>query len=115
LRHKDAHAFSRIHNIDPKEFDSKLKNWKALLLKHREKREKPMRDDKRITSWNALMIKAYADAYFAFQKEEYLRSAIATANFLIKEQMQADGQLYRIYKDGRSSINAYLEDYAFSI
>lgn len=115
LRNKEANEFAKEQKIDQLEFEKKLETWKQKLLEYRNKRVRPQKDDKSITSWNALMIKAYVDAFHAFKKEEYLNAAIQSANFILKEQMHESGKLFRIYKNGKSSINAYLDDYSLSI
>jgi uncharacterized protein YyaL (SSP411 family) len=86
--------------------------WKNVLKEYREKRPKPRLDDKSLTSWNALMLTAYVDAYRAFQKKEFLEAALANANFIKKYQFRDNGTLYHSYKGGKSTINGYLEDYA---
>ena len=58
------------------------------------------------------MIKGYVDAYKAFQVPEYLNAAQKNAQFLINHQLQENGALNHSYKDGKSTINGYLEDYA---
>jgi uncharacterized protein YyaL (SSP411 family) len=58
------------------------------------------------------MLKGYVDAYRVFNKAEYLEIAIKNAKFLLKNQLRKDGGLFHNYKDGKSSINGYLEDYA---
>ena len=90
----------------------KKKHWKTTLLKFRNKRAKPRLDDKTLTSWNALMLKGYVDAYKVFQKKEYLDAALLNAEFISAKQLQADGALFHNYKNGNSSINGYLEDTA---
>lgn len=92
--------------------NEKKKAWKATLLDHRNQRAKPRLDDKTQTSWNALMLKGYVDAYKAFGDEAYLNAAKKNAEFIASEQLQSNGALMHIYKDGESSINGYLEDYS---
>jgi uncharacterized protein YyaL (SSP411 family) len=58
------------------------------------------------------MLKGYVDAYKAFQKNEYLEAAIKNAKFIDENQYQSNGALYHNYKNGKSTINGYLEDYA---
>jgi hypothetical protein len=58
------------------------------------------------------MLKGYLDAYRVFQKEEYLKTALKNAEFILENQMQESGALLHNYKDGASTINGYLEDYA---
>ncbi|MCB0475908.1 MAG: thioredoxin domain-containing protein, partial [Flavobacteriaceae bacterium] len=90
----------------------KVSDWKALLYQEREKRERPRLDDKILTSWNALMLKGYADAYRVFNDTRFLDKALKNANFILKVQMNDQGGLNRNYKNGKSTINGYLEDYA---
>ena len=58
------------------------------------------------------MLKGYVDAYMTFGEKQHLEVALKNANFIANTQMQKDGKLWHSYKDGRSTINAYLEDYA---
>ena len=90
----------------------KKKIWKEKLRKHRKSKPEPRLDTKILTSWNGLMIKGYADAFRAFQKEEFLDAALKNANFIIKNQLREDGMLFRNYTNGKSTIPAFLEDYA---
>ena len=79
---------------------------------YRNKRAKPRLDDKTLTSWNGLMLKGYVDAYTALGNKEYLEAALKNAQFILDTQLKKDGSLYHNYKDGKSTINGYLEDYA---
>ena len=87
----------------------------ALLMTVRSGRERPGLDDKILTSLNALMIKGYVDAYKAFGNEEYLEKAVMGAHFILQKQMSDDARLNRNYKNGRSSINGFLDDYGLLI
>ena len=101
--------------ISLSELQSKKKTWESLLFNAREKRSKPRLDDKCLTSWNAIMLKGYVDAYKALQHPEYLEIAIKNAHFIINKQWSPDGNLWHSYKNGKSTINGYLEDYAHVI
>jgi len=86
------------------------------LLAVRELRERPGLDDKRLTSWNALMVCALADAGAALGGEDarrYLQAAVTCAEFLLRELRDEHGRLLRTYSRGQARINAYLEDHAF--
>ncbi len=107
----DATILKRF-NITPQELETKKAAWKALLLKHRNQRPKPRLDDKALTAWNGLMLKAYVDAYRVFQNDAYLSAALKNANFINTKLQRPDGGLNHTYKAGESKINAYLEDYA---
>ncbi len=89
-----------------------LSNSRAILFKERTKRIHPGLDDKILTSWNALMLKGYVDAYKALGNPTYKSAALKNALFLKNEVIQKDGRLNRNYKDGQSVINAFLDDYA---
>ena len=104
--------FSKKYNLSEKELLGKVTHWKKVLLKEREKRNKPRLDDKTLTSWNALMLKAYTKAYTVFENDHFLKMALKNAHFLINKQIKEDGGLYRNYKNDKSTIEAYLEDYA---
>ena len=81
-------------------------------MKERSKRIRPGLDDKALTSWNSLMLKGYVDAYLTFGEKHHLDIALKNANFIVKNQLKNDGRLWHSYKEGRSTINGYLEDYA---
>ena len=115
LKEKSEITFCKEQKIELEWFRKKLKKWKKILLNEREKRIRPGLDDKALTSWNALMIKAYVDAYLAFSKKEYLTNALKTAQFIIDKQLQNNGALFHSYKNNKSTINGFLEDYAFTI
>src|SRR5690606_14809396 len=86
-----------------------------MLFDRREKRSKPRLDDKCLTSWNAIMGKGFADAYKALNNTQDLEAAVQTANFIIGKLWSPDGNLFRNYKNGKATINGYLEDYAHVI
>ncbi len=115
IRKKTDSEIIEAFNITPEAFQNKKKNWKKTLLTYRNKRHKPRLDDKTLTSWNSLMLKAYVDAYKAFGKKEYLDVALKNAKFISAKQLAETGALFHNYKDGKSSINGFLEDYAFTI
>lgn len=103
------------NQIESHLLQAKKKSWEHLLYKEREKRSKPRLDDKCLTSWNAIMLKGFVDVYKALQDENYLEIALENAEFIIKNLWTEDGNLFRNYKDGKSTINAYLEDYGLLI
>lgn len=115
IRTKSDNEIIASHNLDPYLLEEKISSWKSILLKERAKRSRPRLDDKALTSWNALMIKGYVDAYRVFGEEEFLNIAKKNAQFIIGKQLKEDGGLYHTYKDDKSTINGYLEDYAATI
>ncbi len=94
----------------------KISESKAKLLYHREKRTRPILDDKIILGWNALMIIAYCKAYAATGIQEYKLLAVKNIDFLEKFLCNAATlQWYHTYKDGIAKYPAFLDDYAFLI
>ena len=112
IRQKSDVLITNEFSISQIELEQKKKSWKKKLSIHRNKRPKPRLDDKTLTSWNALMIKGYVDAFKTFQVTGYLTEALKNAQFIIENQLQPNGALNHNYKNGKSSINGYLEDYA---
>jgi uncharacterized protein YyaL (SSP411 family) len=90
-----------------------LDEMRRALYEARAKRVWPGLDDKRLTSWNALMIAALAEAGAVLGREDYLEAARACADFVWTEMRDSEGALLRTYKDGRAHLKAYLEDHAF--
>lgn len=99
-------------NISEATLKDKKDRWRTNLREHRNQRPHPRLDDKSLTSWNALMLKGYVDAYKTFEEPSFLEAALKNATFISNTQLQKDGRLFHSYKDGKSTINGYLEDYA---
>jgi uncharacterized protein YyaL (SSP411 family) len=97
--------------VTPEELDESLVRSKQKLFVEREKRIKPLRDEKILTAWNGLMLSAFAQASAILERKDYLEIAKKNADFIL-ENLQNDQLLLRTYKDGRAKLNAYLEDYA---
>jgi len=90
-----------------------LGDARTALYAWRDRRVRPGLDDKRLCSWNALMIAALADAGAALGRQDYLDAASACARFVWECMRDSDGHLLRTWKDGKARLNAYLEDHAF--
>ena len=88
-------------------------DWRRALYEARSRRVWPGLDDKRLTSWNALMISALAEAGAVLERRDYLDAASACAGFVLAELRDDQGRLLRSWKDGQAKLNAYLEDHAF--
>jgi uncharacterized protein YyaL (SSP411 family) len=112
IRNKSDKEIASKHDVTVEKLQSKVVSWKENLLKERDKRERPRLDDKILTSLNALMLKGYADAYRVFGSPHYLDIALKNAHFLVAKLMREDGGLNHNYKNGKSNINGYLEDYS---
>ncbi|WP_115462344.1 thioredoxin domain-containing protein [Winogradskyella aurantiaca] len=107
--------FAAKFDLTESELKKLIQKWKDKLLPHRNLRNRPNLDDKILSSWNAMMLKAYISAYKAFGESHYLDMALQNANFIMVNQVLDNGQMYHVYKDGEKSINGFLEDYAFTI
>lgn len=89
-----------------------IESARAKLLAAREKRVRPGRDEKVLTSWNALAIKGMVRAARIFDRAEWLDSARRAMTF-VRRALWREGRLLATYKDGRAHLNAYLDDHAF--
>jgi hypothetical protein len=96
---------------DPDAVQALLAAARATLLAERERRVRPGRDEKILTSWNALAIKGMARVARTLGRPDYLESAEAALH-LIRTTLWREGRLLATYKDGKAHLNAYLDDYA---
>ncbi len=106
---------ARKLRIDLGELEALLADGKQKLFEAREKRIKPGLDDKILTSWNGIMIRGMAMGYQLTGKPEYLEACEKSAEFVLTTLSQDNGLLLRTYRDGKSHLNAYLEDYSYFI
>lgn len=98
------------------ELKNLLTDMKHKMYIEREKRPKPHLDDKIITSWNGLMISAFAKAYQVLEDDNYRSAAESTVRFIMKHLYNPQTQtLYRRYRDGDARFDGGLQDYAFLI
>ncbi len=113
------HTISETSNEFEKstdEINRILEECKHILFREREKRPKPHLDDKILTSWNGLMISAFAKAYQVFNTASYLAGAKGSADFIIKNLYDAENKkLLHRYRDGEAKIDATLDDYSFFV
>ncbi len=89
-----------------------IDNARQILLGERAKRVHPDRDEKQLTSWNALAIRGFAIAGRALERTDLIDKAVAAVDFIAAEMM-VDGRLLASYKDGVARLPAYLDDHAF--
>jgi len=115
------HAKKTIENLSKSigktesEIDASIEQSLKKLGDIRSKRIRPGLDDKILTSWNALATHGLIEAYFATGNETAKNIAENNIKFLLEKQVQENGQLWRNYKNGKSTINAFLDDYALLI
>ena len=144
LRNDEDEIIATRNNISVAELQKTIKDCKKQLLTIREKRIKPGLDNKIITSWNALMIKAYADAYTVFDEKYFKDIALTNLEFLLGNCLRNNGRLSHLalstssltplassvfqtpstsekgsgnnfLEKGTDSALGFLEDYAFVI
>ncbi|MFA9388774.1 MAG: thioredoxin domain-containing protein [Prolixibacteraceae bacterium] len=111
----NAEQFSMDKKLLLNDFLGILETSDNQLLSARSKRIRPGLDDKILSSWNALMLKAYLDAYQAFETKTFLDAALKNGRFIQGNMLKSNGSLYRSYKNGESKINGFLDDYSFTI
>jgi uncharacterized protein len=110
---EELSLFCQAHKLDLELFRSEIEAAKKVLLARRSERIRPGLDDKTLTSWNALMLNGLLDAYSAFGENQFLDLAIRNAGFLKKWMIASDYRVMRNYKNGKISINGFLDDYSF--
>jgi uncharacterized protein YyaL (SSP411 family) len=114
-RNQSIDEFFKDKGLDKQKRRKILDRARSKLMEARSTRIRPPRDEKIITAWNALMMNGLVDAYRAFAEQAYLDTALKSALFISNTMSQSDGNLFRKHMDGSTSINGFLDDYAFSI
>ncbi len=110
-------SFAKSMGQDAAAFESRVDEMRKKLLAHREERIKPMRDEKILTSWNGMMLAAFAEAAVVLGDDRYYLAAIRNAEFILSE-LYRDDILLRTGKhnaEGKfiaSTITGFLEDYS---
>ena len=115
IQNQPLETIALKYHLSLEQLAAKKKSWEAKLYQIREKRSKPRLDDKCLTSWNAIMLKGFAEAHKATGNNRYADIALKNANFIIQKIWSPEGHLFRTYKNEKATINGYLEDYAHVI
>jgi uncharacterized protein YyaL (SSP411 family) len=100
--------------ITTDELSATIERSVPILLTEREKRTRPGRDEKVITAWNGMMLRAFADGGRILHRPDLLEIARKNAAFVL-ENLQRDGVVLRSWKDGDARVTGFLEDYALLI
>jgi uncharacterized protein YyaL (SSP411 family) len=108
---RSADVVARLNGVTEDRLLEIIQSGRQKLFKARETRPKPGRDEKILTSWNGLMLRSFAEASDALDREDYRQTAVRNAEFLLS-RLCREGRLLRCYKDGKARFNGYLEDYA---
>ncbi|NNE76979.1 MAG: thioredoxin domain-containing protein, partial [Pricia sp.] len=112
IRDASAEKIAEKHSLSIDKLAEVIEKCLGILKKQRFRRDRPRLDDKILTSWNGLMLKGLSDAYRYIGHQLYLDLALKNADFILKNVVKDDGGLFHNHKNGKSTINGYLEDYA---
>ncbi|KRT55053.1 thioredoxin domain-containing protein [endosymbiont of Ridgeia piscesae] len=107
----EEYAETKSMNLEA--LHQRIDHINQVLRQIREQREHPLRDDKIVTAWNGMMITAFAQAADLLDSDSYRQAAERAAEFLWQHNRKGAGQLWRVHLDGKSSISANQEDYAY--
>ena len=102
---------SQLYGMPVAELEKVLIEGRQKLYAERERRARPGRDEKILTSWNGLMISSFVDGFRVTGNEKYLKGAVEAARFIW--EMRKDGHVVRVFSRGKSQVKGYSEDYAF--
>jgi len=108
-------VFAEKEGMDVRKLEKALEDARKKLFAIRKRRIHPQKDDKILTSWNGLMIAAFAKGYQAFGNQAYADAARRAADFILKNLRTSDGRLLRRYRQGDAAYPGYLDDYAFLV
>jgi uncharacterized protein YyaL (SSP411 family) len=103
-----------VMGIKEADLRDRLEKCRIKLLAAREKRVRPLRDDKILADWNGLMMSAYCRAAQSLHEPSYAEKAKGAADFILEKMRTSEGRLWHRYKNG-ASIQANLDDYAFLV
>ncbi|MEX0836836.1 MAG: thioredoxin domain-containing protein [Gemmatimonadota bacterium] len=107
----DPAEIAQREGLTEDELRSRLAEDRARLLEARAEREAPFRDEKILVSWNAMVIRALAEAGATLGRQEWIDAAAEAARFLEDRLFDGD-RLLRVFKDGEAKVPAFLEDHA---
>jgi uncharacterized protein YyaL (SSP411 family) len=105
---EDKNVLELVGSLEEREA---LADARRRLFEVREQRVHPGRDDKVLSSWNGLMLAAFAEAARVLDRDDYRQVAERNAEFLLSELRTPDGRLYHTWRDDVAKVNGYLEDY----
>jgi uncharacterized protein YyaL (SSP411 family) len=109
------HVFAEKEGMDGIKLEKVLEDARKKLFAIRKRRIHPQKDDKILTSWNGLMIAAFAKGYQAFGNQAYADAARRATDFILKNLKTSDGRILRRYRQGDADYPGYLDDYTFLI
>jgi uncharacterized protein YyaL (SSP411 family) len=111
-----VHTLAEERRQPVEDIEARLASVRQRLWESRETRVKPGLDDKVLTSWNGLMLAAFAEAAWVWNDPAYLEVARANGAFLLRTLRTSEGRLLRVWTEaGGAALNGYLEDYSHAI
>lgn len=105
--------YAKKNNINTAELVSRVEHNNKLLWQKRQNRIAPLRDDKILTAWNAMMITSFAQAGYLLNEPRYSEAALKSAAYLWNTHRTSSGKLWRASLRGKTSVRASQEDYAY--
>jgi uncharacterized protein YyaL (SSP411 family) len=112
---EDDTLFSEKHKIDESDIIKIKENAFTKLLQIRNNRIRPGLDDKQLLAWNAMCISGLVAAGNSLNDNSYIELAVQSMDFLRKNFIRENGEVFRTYKNGNAKIIGFLEDHAFLI
>ncbi len=110
---KPLETLAAEQSLSREQLQARLQPLQAKLLAVREKRPRPLKDDKILASWNGLAIRGLAQAGRILDRPEWIEAAAKAARFVLQNMRDSEGRLKRSWRVGEARLNGYLDDYAF--
>ncbi|NNF64427.1 MAG: thioredoxin domain-containing protein [Acidimicrobiia bacterium] len=107
-----ANILNEVHPWEKPVDRDALSAHQAALLERRAQRIRPSLDDKVVTAWNGLAIRAFAEAGAVLDSQRHLDVAVECAEFVLSNLRRADGRLMRSWREGTTSVPGFCDDYA---
>jgi uncharacterized protein YyaL (SSP411 family) len=115
IKSKSFDVLAERYSINRCDLNNRMEKIRKVMLEARSKRVRPQTDDKILTSWNAIMLKGYTDAFRSFGDKKFLDAAIKNADFLFSHAINENGEVKRNLKRGSTDVSGLLDDYSFTI
>ncbi len=115
LRKENDKVFAGKMGWSMDKLEEEINQLNACLLDERSHRVRPVRDEKCLTSWNAMTITGLCTAYEAFGEDEFKQKALRIGKWTVNTQWKDRANLMRNFAGGSSKISGFLDDYAFTI
>lgn len=114
---RDPDVVAHKLGISQAKLDETIERAKQQLFDYRSERVPPATDDKVLTSWNALMLTAFAEASRILDDDEYRNIAVQNATFIMTKMRDANGRLFHTWspRNQQAKVRGMLEDYAYLI